>query len=519
MALKVHVMGDPGSPALFCLHGFAANAQVWRPLAESLAGRMCVHAVDLPGCGESPAQEDLSLEALIEALLAVAPPSALWVGWSLGGMLALRAAAQAGPARVRGVVSVAASLKFVASADWPQGVPPEVFDGFVAGSDDAPALLRRFAALELMGDPALRRHLKWLQQEAQQPQPSSATLRQELAWLAALDLRATAPGLDLPVLHLLSGRDAVLPVDCAAALRRGCPSQRVEVLPQACHASPLTEPTALAQAIATLARPRAAALQASVARAFSRAATVYEERAQLQRRLAQRLLARLPAAAEPVDAVLDLGCGTGYCLPALQQAYPAARVTGLDLAPGMLAQARLQHGERYEWVCAAAEQMPLPDASVDLVFSSLAIQWCESFPAVLAEVHRVLRPGGRFIVNTLAEGTLQEIAAAWAQVDDREHVHRFPPEAQMRAEVSATQWQMEWSECFDEVDAHPDVRRLVDSIKGVGAHHMRQARAGLGGRRALQAWMQALEAYRTPAGLPARYRVLALGLRKKPETA
>ena len=94
MALKVHVMGNPGLPALFCVHGFASNAQIWRPLAEVLGDRFALHAVDLPGCGESPATDD-DLDSVIDKLLRSAPTGAIWVGWSLGGMLALAAAATA----------------------------------------------------------------------------------------------------------------------------------------------------------------------------------------------------------------------------------------------------------------------------------------------------------------------------------------------------------------------------------------------------------------------------------------
>ena len=68
MALKVHVMGNPGLPALFCVHGFASNAQIWRPLGEALGDRFALHAVDLPGCGESPASDD-ELDSVIDELL------------------------------------------------------------------------------------------------------------------------------------------------------------------------------------------------------------------------------------------------------------------------------------------------------------------------------------------------------------------------------------------------------------------------------------------------------------------
>ncbi|WP_374427185.1 malonyl-ACP O-methyltransferase BioC [Ideonella dechloratans] len=522
MALKVHVMGNPGLPALFCVHGFASNAQIWRPLAEVLGDRFALHAVDLPGCGESPAGDD-DLDAVIDELLRSAPVGAIWVGWSLGGMLALAAAARAAPRMVSGVVTVASSPKFLASTDWPAGVPQELFDAVYAGTDDVAGTLRRFGGLELKGCPGseLRQHLKWLQTHAQQPAPDSSTLRAELDWLAQLDVRSVLGKLPVPVRHVLAGQDAVLPVACAEAIASLTGrSGEVSVLADAPHALPLTHAPALAQVVDALWQQlRRPTLQSRVAQAFSKAATAYEQRALLQRRLAFQLLDRLPSAAptESVRTVLDLGCGTGYCLPALQQACPQARVIGLDLASGMLAQARAQWGDRFEWICAPAEHMPLDDACVDLVYSSLALQWCDSFSAALAEIHRVLKPGGTVLLNTLAEGTLRELAEAWATVDDLDHVHRFPSAQALLAQVDATLWTVDWQSCADEVDHHPDIRSLANAIKGVGAHHMQPARAGLGGRRAVQAWMAAMERFRTPEGLPARYRVLSLRLTRRPD--
>ena len=177
------------------------------------------------------------------------------VGWSLGGMLALAAAARAAPRMVSGVVTVAASPKFLAAADWPAGVPQELFDAVCAGTDDAVGTLRRFAGLELKGCAGgeLRQHLKWLQTHAQQPAPDSVTLRAELDWLERLDLRQALCTLTLPVRHVLAEQDAVLPVACAQAIASltGRPGE-ISVLADAPHALPLTHAPALAQVIGAL---------------------------------------------------------------------------------------------------------------------------------------------------------------------------------------------------------------------------------------------------------------------------
>lgn len=249
-----------------------------------------------------------------------------------------------------------------------------------------------------------------------------------------------------------------------------------------------------------------------VARAFSQAAGQYDAYALIQQRLAARLLDVLPACAP--EQVLDLGCGTGYCLPALQQHYPAARISALDIAPGMLAHARALYADAFTWLCADAEHIPLADNSTDLVFSNLAVQWCESFSAMLAEVKRILRPGGQFIFTTLADGTLAELRRAWAEVDDTIHVHPFPTEQMLVMQARDSGLRLNDVQCYDDIAWYADVRALSDSLKRVGAHNMQHQYAGLGGRARLKAWMQAMESYRTPQGLPARYRVVQFQLEK-----
>ncbi len=136
-----------------------------------------------------------------------------------------------------------------------------------------------------------------------------------------------------------------------------------------------------------------AAWRRRVAHAFSRAAGDYRHLATAQQTMGETLWARLPARA---DVVLDLGCGPGHWSARLATRYgDDARVLGLDLAPGMLSEARRTHGEPVRWLCADAAALPLADASLDLVFSNLAIQWCPSLEDTLAELARVLRPGGR----------------------------------------------------------------------------------------------------------------------------
>jgi SAM-dependent methyltransferase len=96
----------------------------------------------------------------------------------------------------------------------------------------------------------------------------------------------------------------------------------------------------------------------------------------------------------PDSVVLDLGCGAGRLFPRDYRA-PGRRVIGVDLDPAIWKNPLL--GERH---LASIDQLPLADASVDIVYSRYVMEHVEDPASVFAEVSRVLRPGGVFIVLT-----------------------------------------------------------------------------------------------------------------------
>lgn len=97
----------------------------------------------------------------------------------------------------------------------------------------------------------------------------------------------------------------------------------------------------------------------------------------------------------PIGSVLDLGCGTGRLLKRLAQAYPRASTMGIDPAPGMVRVARRQG---LEAAVGTAEALPLPDRSFDLVVTTMSFHHWQDQAAGLAEIHRVLTPGGHLLL-------------------------------------------------------------------------------------------------------------------------
>ncbi|RTR05266.1 methyltransferase domain-containing protein [Halomonas nitroreducens] len=255
-------------------------------------------------------------------------------------------------------------------------------------------------------------------------------------------------------------------------------------------------------------RPDDPAWRARVARAFSRAAPHYQERAQAQQAMGDHLLARLPAQAH---SLLDMGCGPGEMTANLARRYgEACRVTGLDLAPGMLDEARRRHPTSIRWLVGDAGALPLATASLDLVVSNLAIQWCPDLDAVMAELHRVLRPGGRALITTLGPGTLAEVHQAWSRPQQPAALLGFRDVGAHRLAAHRAGFRGVSVEARTERFHYPDLAAVMASIKGVGAQ---VARPGAQLSRAdVARAARRFEALRTPAGLPVSYRLLTLTL-------
>ncbi len=104
------------------------------------------------------------------------------------------------------------------------------------------------------------------------------------------------------------------------------------------------------------------------------------------------------------ERILDLGCGDGQLTERL--AKSGAIVTGVDADPRMVEAAKSRGLDAHR---AMAESMPFADASFDAVFSNAALHWVRNQDAMMAEVRRVLKPGGRFVAEMGGHGNIAAI--------------------------------------------------------------------------------------------------------------
>ena len=208
---EMQIVRRGSGPALVMLHGWAMHSGIFASLLVRLQENFTLYLVDLPGHGRSvDSGTALELDAVARQV-AAHTPTALWFGWSLGGLIALYAA-QHLPASVRGLLMICASPRFMRAKDWPQGMDESVFRSFAEqlGSDFRGSI-DRFSLLEAQGSGQLRSEARLLRAQAfAYGEPSRKRLREGLAVLQNSDLRGGLPMLKMPSLWIAGDGDRLV---------------------------------------------------------------------------------------------------------------------------------------------------------------------------------------------------------------------------------------------------------------------------------------------------------------------
>lgn len=165
-----------------------------------------------------------------------------------------------------------------------------------------------------------------------------------------------------------------------------------------------------------------------VRRAFNRRVAHYQYHSACCLEVAERLFERLDcltAGLQP-QTILDLGCGTGTCLPFLQQRFSSAQLFALDVADQMLLQINPKIAQKIAKIAGDAHQLPLANQSIDLIVSNLMLPWAIQFPMLFRELTRILRPGGCLIFSTLGTDSFKELRHHWPQTLGTNQIYTFP---------------------------------------------------------------------------------------------
>ncbi|MCK8046667.1 methyltransferase domain-containing protein [Shewanella sp. 1CM18E] len=248
-------------------------------------------------------------------------------------------------------------------------------------------------------------------------------------------------------------------------------------------------------------------LSQQVATCFSAAADRYHSYDVLQQQTAKRLLAQM----SPCEHLLDIGAGPGTSFIHLEG---LKLVTSLDIAPGMLRILATNFPE-YLAVCGDAQSLPLASASVDGIYSNVALQWCDNLEQAISEANRVLTVGGEINLSIVAQDSLHQLR------DLGFKINQFIAPSSLLACFDTNVWHIEVCETQAVNVYFSNLKAMLQSIKGVGAAIVKPAQATklpqvtLRGRKDWQALQAKAELSRAPEGLSLTYNISFIKARKK----
>jgi len=232
------------------IHGWGLHSGIWDEFVPLLEASFRITRVDLPGHGRSDWGGAASLGEWVAAVLAVVPARAAWLGWSLGGLVASRAAILA-PERVAALVTLASSPCFVRKPGWQTAMLPALLENFSAElAKDFERTLTRFLSLQVRGSEYAAAVLKKLRMTLlAQGAPDTVALAAGLEILRATDLRPGMQAIECPILMIMGERDTLVPVNAGRETLGLCRDARLEVINGAGHAPFLAAPRAVADRI------------------------------------------------------------------------------------------------------------------------------------------------------------------------------------------------------------------------------------------------------------------------------
>ncbi|RKF21475.1 pimeloyl-[acyl-carrier protein] methyl ester esterase [Alginatibacterium sediminis] len=225
------------------------NSEIWQGIRGELEPHFKLHCLDLPGFGNALATDDYSLDNICKLVLENLPQKAIFVGWSLGGLVATNIAITY-PQRVQALVTVAASPCFEQQAQWP-GMQASVLEQFAKGlSQNFKRTLNQFMAIQAMGSPHAKAEIKqlrtWLETK---PVPSQQTLEQSLALLKNSDLRSQLGQIELPFIQVYGYLDRLVPRQAIEKIRELNSNAQQLVFRDASHAPFISDPAEFCSAI------------------------------------------------------------------------------------------------------------------------------------------------------------------------------------------------------------------------------------------------------------------------------
>lgn len=231
---------------LIALHGWGMNASVWQPIAPLLADEIDFLSLNLPGYGGTKALSAMTMDATVDWLADQFDGKCHLLGWSMGGLVA-QAFCHKYHDRVESITLLASTPGFVQRDNWEHGLQGPVLKKFISDlAENQITTIRRFIALQFMGESGTAKLQKELRAQVVQQLPDTASLNLGLQWLLNCDYRERVG--QLPPQHwIFGGLDRLIPVSVGSEIKALVPTAKISYIDECAHAPFLTQTEAFTE--------------------------------------------------------------------------------------------------------------------------------------------------------------------------------------------------------------------------------------------------------------------------------
>ena len=246
---QLHWQSQGEGQDIVLIHGWGMNGAVWQQTIDALSVQFRVHSVDLPGYGLSHQASADDLDDICRQVLAQAPKTAVYLGWSLGGLVATNIALKH-PDRVDKLITLASSPKFAAEKGW-RGIMPKVLTDFTEQlTNNFKLTIEGFMTLQALGSPSARKDVKAIKKQVfSRPMPNPEALALGLDILAQVDLRPALSDIQAPMLRLYGRLDGLVPKKVSDLVGGYAPNSDSYIFQSSSHAPFMTEHEAFCEKV------------------------------------------------------------------------------------------------------------------------------------------------------------------------------------------------------------------------------------------------------------------------------
>ncbi|CAL4044020.1 pimeloyl-ACP methyl ester esterase BioH [Buchnera aphidicola] len=231
-----------GNINLILLHGWGSNIKIWYHIIPKLNKHFTLYLVDLPGFGLSRNCSAITLESIIQILSSHMPKNAIWLGWSLGGLIANTMGLYY-PENIRAIINVASSPCFITHPKWPGIHSKKLKNIFHNLVNHYSITIQNFIDLQIFNSFKPYNGISILKKMmGSYPHPKKKALKEGFKILCTIDLRHSIKKLKIPLFRIYGDLDPLVPKKIANILDKKIPNSNSIIIKKSAHAPFITKP-------------------------------------------------------------------------------------------------------------------------------------------------------------------------------------------------------------------------------------------------------------------------------------